>query len=103
MGFIKKFLKRFELEGAAAAFAEVGEIEIAKELLEEAKREVLFGIYGNKIDTKVINCVKSLCKRIEAGLDILYVSNSVKICGRVKNYINSLLKDLEKEARAKKN
>ena len=42
MGLLKglvSFFKRYELESAAIAFAEAGEIETAREFLEEAKRE----------------------------------------------------------------
>jgi len=94
---LKRFFKRYELESAAIAFAEAGEIETAREFLEEAEREVLFGIYGNKINEKVVNCVKNLCKRIEAGLDILYVSDSLKLNKVTKGYLKSLLKELEND------
>ncbi len=40
MGRIKKFFKRFDDEMAAVAFAEAGELEMAKELLAESDNKI---------------------------------------------------------------
>jgi len=97
MKWLSRFFKKCELQSAAIAFAEAGEIEIAREFLQETKREVLFGMCGERINSKTFNCVKNLCERIEAGLDILYVSSSVRINNTINGHIRFILENLDKE------
>jgi len=68
MKFLKgltRFFRRYELESAAIAFAEAGEIEIAREFLEEAK-----GSRGPERKPKIVierqeYAIGSLCSQVE--------------------------------------
>ena len=71
---MKKFLKTFENTMAAAAFAEAGEFETAREMLRENRR-VLLALTGEKSDMNAFRHALNLCKRINAALEILHVSS----------------------------
>ena len=70
---MKKLLKTFENTMAAAAFAEAGEFDTAKEMLKE-NRKVLLALTGEKSDANAFRHALNLCKRIHAALEILHVS-----------------------------
>ncbi len=92
MGKLKKTIKKFEMDMTAAAFAEAGEFEAAREVLKEERR-VLLALRENQIDNNTLKYVVNTCKRTGAKLDILYISASEKIQPIFEQY----LKDLEKE------
>ena len=71
---MKKFLKTFEKTMAAAAFAEAGEFETAREMLNNNRR-ILLALSGEKSDINAFRHALNLCKRINAALDILHVSD----------------------------
>jgi len=70
---MKKLLKTFENTMAAAAFAEAGEPETAREMLKE-NRKVLLALSGENDDMNAFRHALNLCKRINAALEILHVS-----------------------------
>lgn len=74
---MKKFKRTFrEIESAmaAAAFAEAGEFNTAREMMKEERRVLLAVRYG-QIDKKTLRYAYNTAKRIGATLDILYVSS----------------------------
>jgi hypothetical protein len=85
---MKKWLKKIEDAMAAIAFAEAGEFETAKETLRE-RRKILLALRGERSDLNAFRYAVNMCKRIDAELEILYVSENVK----------DLLKHLKSELR----
>lgn len=70
----------------AASFAEEGEFETAREILKE-QRKILFAVTGEKSDINTFRYALNMCKRIDAVLEILYVSE----------HVNDLLKQFQSE------
>jgi hypothetical protein len=68
-------MDRIEDTLAAVSFAEEGEFETAKEILNQERR-VLLALRDSRIDGKTLRYAMNTCKRVKAGLDILYVSSS---------------------------
>jgi hypothetical protein len=71
----KKMMNRIEDTLAAVSFAEEGEFETAKKILNEERR-VLLALRDSRVDSKTLRYAMNTCKRVGAGLDILYVSSS---------------------------
>jgi hypothetical protein len=67
---MKKWLKTFNDTMAAAAFAEMGEFETARETLRE-NRTILLALTGEQADVKAFRYAMNSCKRLGAGLEIL--------------------------------
>jgi dethiobiotin synthetase len=74
MDRLKKMMKQIENVMAAATFAEEGVPEAARSLLGEGRR-VLLGLKEGRIDAKTLKYALNTSKRINAQLDILYVSS----------------------------
>lgn len=72
---IKKMMKIVEQALTAASFAEEGEVETAQALLRESRR-VLLGLKAGQIDPKTLKYALNSAKRINAHLDILYVTGA---------------------------
>ena len=72
---IKKMMKVVEQALTAASFAEEGEAETAHALLRESRR-VLLGLKAGQIDPKTLKYAFNSAKRINAQLDILYVTGA---------------------------
>ena len=87
---MKKWLKKFEDAMSASAFAEAGEFETARETLKE-QRKILLAITGEKSDLNAFRYALNMCKRIDAELEILYVSEHVK--GLLKQFQSELKKE----------
>jgi hypothetical protein len=84
MGKIQSFLKKLERTMAAAAFAEAGEPESARQLLHDFKtahKKVLLGTDHLEPDLKIVNYALSLCSRMGGGLEIFHVLPT-EVCGR---------------------
>lgn len=88
-GIMKKWLKKFEDAMSAAAFAEAGEFETARETLRE-QRKILLALTGEKSDINAFKYALNTCKRIGAELEILYVSEHAK--GLLKQFQSELKK-----------
>lgn len=65
--------KRLEAHLSAAAFAEAGEFDTAREIL-DAGRTVVLGLQEERLEPGVLSCALNLCQRVNAGLDILLVT-----------------------------
>ena len=68
----KKFWERVEDYMSAAAFAEAGEAETARSLVRPA-RTVLLAVTPHGADVRSAEYARGVCKRIEAGLEIILV------------------------------
>jgi len=82
MDRLKKMMKQIEDVMAAATFAEEGEPEAARSLLSEGRR-VLLGLKQGRIDAKTLKYALNMSKRINAQLDILFVSSGSGPSGAV--------------------
>ena len=71
----KKMMKMMEHALTAASFAEEGEIETAHSLMKESRRG-LVALKAGQIDPKTLKYAMNTAKRINAHLDILYVTAS---------------------------
>ena len=69
------FTKRLEDYFAAAAFAEAGEFETAREML-KARQKVLLTLTEKGSNEKLFKYAVNICKRIDAGLEILSVASA---------------------------
>jgi hypothetical protein len=76
---------------SAISFAEAGEFETAKEILNENRR-ILLALKGEQIDQKTLKYTVNTCKRIGANLDILYFSSETDDL-----ILEQFLKELENE------
>lgn len=72
---LKKMIKMMEHAFTAASFAEEGELETAHSLMKESRR-VLLALKAGQIDPKTLKYAINTAKRINAHLDILYVTAS---------------------------
>ncbi len=68
---MKKWLKRLEDIMAASAYAEAGEFETAKETLKE-QHKILLVLSGSSSDSNAFRYAVNACKRVGAGLEIIY-------------------------------
>ena len=82
MDRLKKMMKQIEDVMAAATFAEEGVPEAARSLLSEGRR-VLLGLKQGRIDAKTLKYALNMSKRINAQLDILFVSSGPGTSGVV--------------------
>jgi sugar-specific transcriptional regulator TrmB len=87
---LKMWLKKLEDEMAAAAFAEEGEFEAAREILKE-QRKILLALSGEKSDFNAFRYAHNICKRIGAGLEILYSKH------QDTDFLKEFQHELEKE------
>lgn len=84
MGRIQDYLRKLEQTMAAAAFAEAGEHESARQFLNDfknARKKVLLGTDHLEPDLKIVNYALTLCRRMGAGLEIFHVVPST-FCGK---------------------
>jgi hypothetical protein len=72
---LKKMMKAVEHAFTAASFAEEGEAETARSLMKESRR-VLLALKAGHIDAKTLKYALNAAKRIDARLDILFVTSS---------------------------
>lgn len=72
---LKKIMRNLEDAMSAVSFAEEGEFSAAREMLNEGRR-VLLAVRDNNIDDRTFRYALNTCKRVGAGLDILYISSS---------------------------
>ncbi len=86
---MKKWLKKLEDILAAAAYAEAGEFETARETLKE-QRTILLALSGATSDKNALRYAVNACKRIGAGLEIMYNPEA-------KNSLKQLQPELKKE------
>ncbi len=72
---MRSMKKKIEDLMSAVSFAEEGEFETAREFLKDERR-VLLALMKGQVDRRTFRYAMNTCKRIGAGLDILYVSST---------------------------
>jgi hypothetical protein len=92
---INKMTKNVENALAAATFAEAGEVVTARSILKEG-RKVLLALKEGRIDVKTLKYALNTASRIDAHLDILYVT----VPGGSMNSLDPLIVNFEPELRA---
>jgi len=70
---LKKMMKNIEDSLTAVSFAEEGQAETARSLMKDGRR-VLLALKEGQIDARTLKYALNTAKRIEAQLDILFVS-----------------------------
>ncbi len=91
-GKLHNMMKKMEDVLAAGSFAEEGESESARSLLNEGRR-VLLAVKEGHVDSKTLKYAVNTAKRIGAQLDILYVAQSGSAEG-TENGISNLESEL---------
>jgi hypothetical protein len=86
---IKELMKQFEKIMSAAAFAEAGEFETAKRMLNE-RRKVLLVLTGGEPDMKAAKYAINTSKRIGAGIEILYLARNNEEKSFLEEYLEEL-------------
>lgn len=86
---MKKLSKRFEDLMAAFAFTEAGEFEVARQIVRENRR-VLLAVRKEHISEKTLLYAKNTCKRIETGLDILYIARDESEPEELRSFMRGL-------------
>ena len=84
--------KRIEEMMSAISFAEEGEFETAKEFLKEERR-VLLAVRKDQVDRRTFTYAINTCKRINAALDILYISGSKEQDPTLQQYLSELTRE----------
>lgn len=92
---LKKMMKNVEDALAAATFAEAGEAVTARSIVKEGRR-VLLALKEGRIDGKTLRYALNTAKRIDAALDILYVTAA----GGSAHTVDPLLVHFESEIKA---
>jgi hypothetical protein len=75
VSFFKNGKEKFQKAMAAAAFAEVGEFETARQLAgknKNAHKKVLVVLEGDDLSMRILNYALDLCKRLGGQLEILH-------------------------------
>ncbi|MEO5358626.1 MAG: universal stress protein [Nitrospirae bacterium YQR-1] len=89
---LKKFSEKMDKMFTAVTFAEEGEFDTAREFMMDSRR-VLLAITENSIDRKTLLYTINTCKRINAELDILYLSKT----NEMNNSLQTFLSELDNE------
>lgn len=87
---MKKWVRKLEQIMAASAFAEAGEFESARETIKEQRR-ILLALRGEESDTNAFKYALNTCRRIDAELEVLYVSKIEK--GLMSQFKSELQKE----------
>lgn len=87
---MKKWLKQLENDLAAAAFAEAGEFDTAREMMKEDRR-ILLAVTDEHKDINAFKYAVNMCKRIGAALEILFPLKSGKKA--IEYFISELRKE----------
>jgi hypothetical protein len=86
---IKELVRRFEEIMSSAAFAEGGEMDTAIKILHE-RRKVLLVLTGEETDMKAARYALNICKRIDVGIEILYITKNKEDITFLEEYLKEL-------------
>ncbi len=89
---MKSLRKELEDIFASVAFAEAGEHETAKEIL-KGKKTILLAVSDMVFDKSVLKYALNISKRIEAGMDILYLTKSEAKNKDLKEFVSEIEKE----------
>jgi len=93
---LKKMMKNMESALAAATFAEEGEADAARSIVNEDRR-VLLALKQGQIDAKTLKYALNTAKRIGAHLDILSVSATARGEGKLDPLLERFVTELRAE------
>lgn len=93
MSTVRQAIGRAQQALEAAAFAEAGDRDGAKNLLRENRR-VLLALRGLEGDARTMTYALNTCKRIGAGLDVLFVADRALADGDLRVALAPLLASL---------
>lgn len=86
---MKRFMRKIEDAMAAAAYAEEGEHEHAREVL-KGHKTVLLAISDSMFDRSAFTYALNICKRIDASLEILYVTPFERKGSGLKGFLSEV-------------
>jgi hypothetical protein len=90
---LRKMMKTIDDALTAVSFAEEGAVDAARSVMTDGRR-VLLGLKAGRIDGKTLKYALNAAKRINARLDILYVSatnsSEVEIDHQIRNFETEL-------------
>ncbi len=86
---IKELVRQFEEIMSAAAFAEAGEADTARSIL-EVRRKILLVLTGEEADMKAARYALNTSKRIRAGIEILYLAKDESEKAFLEEYLQEL-------------
>ncbi|WP_420264030.1 hypothetical protein [Candidatus Magnetominusculus dajiuhuensis] len=84
-----KLGKKLDNIFSAITFAEAGDHDYARELMNE-KRNILLAVKESEIERKTLTYAINTCKRVKATLDILYVSEGTNTDPIVEHFFDEL-------------
>ena len=89
---LKKMIKNIEDALTAVSFAEEGQTASARSIMEDGRR-VLLALKEGRIDSKTLKYALNTAKRINAHLDILYITAT----NGVETKVDPVIRDFETE------
>jgi hypothetical protein len=88
----KRIMDSVENAMAAASFAEEGQFESARQILKEERR-VLLAVRQHRIDHKTLKYAMNTCRRVDASLDIIYMSIYAPVDPVLEGFFSELRAD----------